>query len=408
MINGFALSQPGERHLHSGRGCEDYSTCHPVYFRPLDRNLMVAAVADGVGSCPLSATGSRVAAESLVTFLESSFHSSAFFNSVRGRMSRKHRDIEATIAYLMECAFSYAMDRVSDLASACSNPLEWYDTTLTAAVFDGSNVWWGHAGDDGIVCMFSDGECKMVTDRHEGEESDARGVVPLRDRSSWDFGLERKVTSLALMTDGMLDYCVSSPATGSIVNMPFLKPLLYAVMETQDAFDRTVDSWDRFLFGSSKTTAAYGFRLRDKIGDDLTIALMSNSEAVQGLPAYDPSRMDKEIAKLKRTADEVRAGLKKDAAERMDRIPRNDPSRMEKAFDEPERAADEPKADDKKDAAEVVRRIPKNNPTRTDKDAAGPKHAADKPKTGHKKAAAARARRIPIIIRFFGLKKTRR
>ena len=304
MLSGFAITQVGDAHIARGKGCEDHSTCKHFHSFALGTDVIISIVADGVGTCPLASVGSSVATESLATFLERALQSAAFFAILKSLA----QNADEVVLKLIRHAFSYSIGKVEERACSDGNPPEWYDTTLTCTVFDGTNAWWGHAGDDGVVALTKSGEFRMVTHRHEG--SDACSVVPLRERSSWEFGAEHDVASLALMTDGMLDYCVSSAALGNLVDVRFLQPLLYSIIESTTDLDETHDSWNELLWGSLETTKAYGFRVRDRVRDDLTLVLASSSSAVQSLPAFDVSLIDKYHNELHEKSQELQAALR--------------------------------------------------------------------------------------------------
>ena len=52
------------------------------------------------------------------------------------------------------------------------------DTTLSAVVYDGNSLVYGHAGDGGIIVRCQNGKSKTITQRQKG--ADGRSVRPLR------------------------------------------------------------------------------------------------------------------------------------------------------------------------------------------------------------------------------------
>jgi len=89
---------------------------------------------------------------------------------------------------------------------ACENPDD-YDTTLTLAVFIKGIIYFGHAGDSGIIALCTNGFLEKVTEQQLGEgEGIDRPVYPLAAESRWVFGKHKKrVNVIFLMTDGVLN-----------------------------------------------------------------------------------------------------------------------------------------------------------------------------------------------------------
>lgn len=260
MLSAFSITQRGESHVKHGLPCQDSGLSFAIPSEG-DAEYVVAVVADGVGSEEFSDWGSKAAVEAAAESIRVSLE-------VDGQM-------EVGQSILVE-AFEDALDAVLGLAEGMGEPFPKFATTLTAAIFDGSTLWFGHAGDDGLVAMRTDGTYGMVTKRHEGEL--ANSVVPLGARN-WQFGEERGVASCVLMTDGVLDYCVKDTSEDDRVYMPFLKPLLWNALKTPEEVEAARADWDSFF---SDEAGAF----RDAVRDDITLALLSNSEAVEALPEY--------------------------------------------------------------------------------------------------------------------------
>ena len=258
MLGTFSISRQGESHIRHALPCQDSSASFVVSAEEEPR-FAVAVVADGVGSEPHSDEGSRVAVDTVAHTLQDALEA-----------DEQPQDM----LLVVEDAFEEALNTVLDVAEGQELPFAQFATTLTAAVFDGSTLWFGHAGDDGIVVMHADGSYEMVTERHEGEL--ANSVVPFGVHH-WQFGEVTDVASCVLMTDGVLDYCVRDESENNRIKLPFLKPLLYAVLETDEELEAARQDWDEFL-----TTD-----FQQVVRDDLSLALLFNSEAVAQLPPYD-------------------------------------------------------------------------------------------------------------------------
>ena len=85
--------------------------------------------------------------------------------------------------------------------------LDEYDTTLTLAVFITGRLYFGHAGDSGIIALRSDGFFEEVTKPQLGSGyGKERPVYPLAAESQWVFGnYKHRTKAIFLMTDGVLN-----------------------------------------------------------------------------------------------------------------------------------------------------------------------------------------------------------
>ena len=329
MLAHFCVTQQGESHVQRGDACQDHSTSRSVVAPSNGKEYVVAAIADGVGSCELSDQGSRAAAETFVDHVAGSLGDAD--SAPDGEL----------VGALVEEAFHAALARVAEMAREQMVPAPLFDTTLTGIVYDGHTMWYGHAGDDGIVAMRADGGYGMVTSRHEGEE--AGSVCPLRSMGTWEFGAVDNVASLVMMTDGLLDYCVGGELGGNRVYLPFLQPLLYGVLSSPEEADAAMADWEEFLAGTQPCSdagggddadgegeaaegepdagtaderAATSFRLRDHVRDDMTLVLVENPDAVASLPPYGFD-LDAYHAETERIRAEVREGLRASSRDRL-------------------------------------------------------------------------------------------
>ncbi len=290
MLTHFCVTQQGERHIKKDDPCQDYSASERFYIEKFNADFVVAAVADGVGSCALSQYGSKAAVESLLRFMK------------QGLCDVIPEINDVNMLKMLEAGFTYALSQVEETAEKEEWPFLELDSTLTAIVYNGSDLWFGHIGDDGVVALYTDGTYEMITSRHKGEE--AHSVFPLRNYDMWQFGkAEKPVASLALMTDGVLDYCVDMEIMNNRVYFPFLEPALTEpIVSDEQAEEHRVD-WDDYMSGR----AEYPERFRDSVTDDISFVVVQNSDLVAALPeiVFDSAKWAEDSARRKKELDEV-------------------------------------------------------------------------------------------------------
>jgi serine/threonine protein phosphatase PrpC len=297
MLTHFSISQQGRSHVDKGVPCQDSSYSCRLHIDRFDKDVIIAAVADGVGSCMFSADGSSTAIEG---FFECVGH-----NLTQGKNITEFND--ENVEKIIRHALSYSLAKVIHLAEEKELPFIEFDTTLTGVVYDGENLWYGHIGDGGIVVLYTDGEYEMLTSRHKGDE--ASSVFPLRAEDHWQFGKAPKnVASAVLMTDGVLDHCVGPQRFNNRVYYPFLEPALAEVMADDAASEAAMKDWDEYLGGSGN----YPVNFRTQVSDDISFAVIQNSEAVKNLPeiVFDSIKWDEDTEKYR---EEIRKALYGDA-----------------------------------------------------------------------------------------------
>ena len=181
----YGFSVQGKSHIERGTVCQDYNKVNK-----LNNEWYLGIVADGVGSALHSDIGSRVAAESLSLFLQKNI---------------KSKNSNEQLEELLRQGYEYAMEQVGQYAAKQNGALPDYDTTMSAVLYNGASVIYGHAGDGGILVRFNDGSTKPITKRQKG--ADGTSVRPLRaGNQSWEFGIyDTGAAGVLLVTDGMLD-----------------------------------------------------------------------------------------------------------------------------------------------------------------------------------------------------------
>lgn len=174
----------GPYHIENNTPCQD--SCS---YKISDKGYTVAAVADGLGSCKHSDVASQIAAESVV-------------NVCAGKLEPEMNETE--ILEIMKNAFMVADANIFNTVNANDGNHSEYETTLCLAVYDGKTLYYGQAGDSGMIALTSEGEYIPVTSQQRDDEG---AVYPLSfGLGSWVFGkVEKDVSAFALMTDGILD-----------------------------------------------------------------------------------------------------------------------------------------------------------------------------------------------------------
>lgn len=183
MIYSYGVTQIGTYHIEHGIVCQD---AH--YIKKLSDNCIIAAVADGLGSEMYTDIASKVASKTAVEMCAEKFN--------------PNLDEPATLE-LIKQSFRTALNRIEEIAREQNHEIAQYDTTLDLVIYTGGRVFYGHAGDSGVVALLSDGTYTKVT--HQVRDDMGR-VFPLCFEDCWVFGkYEKKVAAVFLATDGMLE-----------------------------------------------------------------------------------------------------------------------------------------------------------------------------------------------------------
>jgi len=288
MLTHFSITQQGKRHIEKNVPCQDFSVSRRIELSRFGRQIVIAAVADGVGSCEFSQFGSATAVQS-------------FLNCVEHNLQERILELsDENMLKLIKDSFNYALSQVEKEAEDRELPFLEFDSTLTGIVYDGSTLWYGHIGDDGVVVLYSDGSYEMITKRHKGEE--AHSLFPLREVDLWQFGKSSKeVASCVLMTDGVLDHCVDVESMGNRVYFPFLEPALTEIAYTDEDAEKQRLDWDEYLAGKG----SYAENFRDKVTDDISFVVVQNPDLLKVIPPiqFDFDKWDEDTAKRKKELD---------------------------------------------------------------------------------------------------------
>lgn len=256
----LGFSSRGESHKEKNLPGQD-ANCIKVVNS--NHNTVIASIADGVGSAALSHYGSSIATKTATDYLARIFHTSDIRNMADQEIGDHIRE-----------AMRKACEEVKKEAEL-KQQLEYsYQSTLTIAIYDGDNLYFGHIGDDGIVALTKKGELQLITERHKGEE--ASSVYPLQaGENKYQVRKLTDVDGFVMATDGVLDAFVKNEYEGNRVYYPFIEPALKGnpgtIRKTQEDFVTSAQDWLEYM--NSPT-------IRKQITDDITFVACVNPERI--------------------------------------------------------------------------------------------------------------------------------
>lgn len=286
-IGGIGFSQQGRSHRVRGNvPCQDSCGIRFIKGKP----IILAAVADGVGSCECSHYGSRTAVDTVLDYvkekLEPMVQSEDFVFTDNERMAR-----------LMHDAFTEAVQAVEKQADTMDKLVYSFQSTLTLGIYDGKSLYFAHAGDDGIVALCADGSYRMVTARHKGNCANS---VRTLQAQAWDLGLvDGEVVAFAMMTDGVLDAVVDGETMENRVYYPFFAPLFAGDVASEEDAEKK----GRQVYAQLESP---GYRA--KVSDDLTLMVVTNGEGIANAvpPVFDLAKWEEaSLAQAKRIRESL-------------------------------------------------------------------------------------------------------
>ena len=159
------------------------------------KEYVVAAVADGLGSEAHSDIGAHAAVNTAV---------STMCELIGTWCATGDSALAISMPRFIEQSMIKANNAVVKKAASMELPASEFDATLAIAVYDGEQLFYGSAGDSGVIAK-TDAGFELVTHptRGVGEAS----TFPLYCREKWEIG-SRHARGFLLATDGLLELLV--------------------------------------------------------------------------------------------------------------------------------------------------------------------------------------------------------
>lgn len=181
-ILGYHFSESGLIHKEKNTPCQDYSGI-------LEYGIWkIAVVADGVGTCKHSDIASKRAVEAVLQVIFNCFPN-----------SNKEEDLLS----LISIAFHGAANAVEMYVKRVNGEYKDYHTTLALALYNGNDLYYGNAGDSGIIALDEYGEYHALSTKQNNEYDE---VFTLANRTFEVGKADFNAVAVLCMTDGLLDW----------------------------------------------------------------------------------------------------------------------------------------------------------------------------------------------------------
>lgn len=250
-ISKYKVNIPGPYHIKNGIPCQDAYCIGET----LD-GVIVAAVADGLGSETHSDKGAKIASSFAVSFCKENYKSDM---------------IEQEVISLLKIAYTKAYELVVKTSISEGNDVDQYDCTLCTVIYDGQTLYYGHSGDSGLIVGSNDGAYHKITEQQRDEDNN---VYPLCfGPEYWEFGkVNEKVVSVMLMTDGVWEHACPPILKNEQqqINIGFVDMFLNH-FGLDDSETRSLErEANRYMKNFSQK----------RLDDDKTIVVIINSDAI--------------------------------------------------------------------------------------------------------------------------------
>lgn len=159
------------------------------------KEYVVAAVADGLGSEAHSDIGAHAAVNTAV---------STMCELIGTWCATGDSALAISMPRFIEQSMIKANNAVVKKAASMELPANEFDATLVIAVYDGDQLFYGSAGDSGVIAKTDAGFELLTRPSRVGEA----GTYPLYCREKWEISACGHVRGFLLATDGLLELLV--------------------------------------------------------------------------------------------------------------------------------------------------------------------------------------------------------
>ena len=159
------------------------------------KEYVVAAVPDGLGSEAHSDIGANAAVNTAV---------STMCELIGTWCATGDSALAISMPRFLEQAMIKANNAVVKKAASMELPANEFDATLAIAVYDGEQLFYGSAGDSGVIAKTDAGFELLTRPSRVGEA----GTYPLYCREKWEISACGHVRGFLLATDGLLELLV--------------------------------------------------------------------------------------------------------------------------------------------------------------------------------------------------------
>lgn len=256
MISSYCFSLVGRDHIKNQIPCHDSSL-----IKAISSSWKIAVVADGVGSCKHAEIASEIAVKEVTELIKKQFPPSssderAYFSVIHAAM---HGAANAIETYVEE--------------KDPGNEME-YQTTLAVAIMSSKNLYYGSAGDSGVIALDDQGNYHLVTKKQNDELG---RVYSIPTNRLFEIGKANYIpTAVLCMTDGIYD--TIAPATlrnnKFPVNVPFANMfVMYALGLEKFKEPEAVESCKNHLIKYLQSDEC------KNMTDDLSVAALINTNS---------------------------------------------------------------------------------------------------------------------------------
>lgn len=276
VIYSYGITAQGTHHIKADTPCQD---AHSI--AKISNDIVIAAVADGLGSEKYSDIASKIAVETSVNYCLLNIN-----NEYSGEV----------VLSVISSSFDTALKSIEEEAKREGNDFYQYGTTLSLAVMIDNNLYYGHAGDSGIIVLTLDGLYKKIT---EQQRDDDGFVFPFTyNKEKWEFGSVENIASVLLATDGMFEtffpiYLINEDVKLYVALARFFMDINSLHIEEMGE-DATKERIEKFIWNIPD----------GQVNDDKTVVVLVNTSIKAGLqpPEY---YVEPDWAELKRKRNDI-------------------------------------------------------------------------------------------------------